>query len=241
MGRVLSDAEIERYADRGYHFPVRVMTEAEAAAHLARLDAFIAAGGGHRQVTPRLRGKAHRQCPPLAALIENPRILDAVADVLGPDVLCWASGLFYKPPRDPGFVSWHQDAMYWGLEPDDVVTAWVALTDSDAGNGAMEVLPGSQRGALLPHTETYAADNLLTRGQEIAVEVDRGRAVMLTLRAGEMSLHHVKLAHGSEPNLSDRPRVGFAASATPLSRVPRCCAPWSSAPATASSSWAAAG
>jgi non-haem Fe2+, alpha-ketoglutarate-dependent halogenase len=210
MGLILSAAEAGRFAECGYHFPVRVLSAAEAAGHLARLDAFIAAGGGHAEVTPRLRGKAHLLCPPLAALVEHPRVLDAVEDVLGPDLLCWASGLFYKPARDPGFVSWHQDAMYWGLDPDDVVTAWVALTDSTAENGAMEVLPGSHRDALLPHTETYAAANLLSRGQEIAVEVDRARAVMLTLRAGEMSLHHVKLAHGSEPNRSARPRVGYA-------------------------------
>jgi len=130
--------------------------------------------------------------------------------VLGPDILCWASGVFLKEPRDPAFVSWHQDAMYWGLDPADVVTAWVALTDSTARNGAMQVLPGSHRGALLAHNDTFAPDNLLSRGQEIAVPVDPALAVTLVLQAGEMSLHHVKLAHGSEANKSDDRRIGYA-------------------------------
>jgi non-heme Fe2+,alpha-ketoglutarate-dependent halogenase len=206
----LSSHEVERYHASGFHFPVRVLTAAEAASYRERLDAFIAGAGGLTKAGPLLRHKAHRNCPPLAELTRHPKILDAVADVLGPDLLCWASGVFYKPAKDPSFVSWHQDAMYWGLDPADVATAWVALTDSNAGNGAMQVLPQSHRDALMPHTETYGANNMLSRGQEIAVEVDLAKAVMLTLKAGEMSLHHVKLAHGSEANRSPHARIGYA-------------------------------
>ncbi len=99
---------------------------------------------------------------------------------------------------------------YWGLEPPDIVTAWVAFTDSTAANGAMRVIPGTHRLDQVPHRDTFVADNLLSRGQEITVEVDERDAAMLQLAAGDMSLHHVRLIHGSDPNPSDDRRIGFA-------------------------------
>ena len=123
--------------------------------------------------------------------------------MIGPDILCWSTGFFTKNARDPSYVSWHQDSTYWGLEPPDIVTAWVALSDSTLANGAMRVIPGTHLMDQLAHHDTFAPDNLLSRGQEIAVEVDEREAVALELRAGEMSLHHVRLIHGSDPNPSD--------------------------------------
>jgi len=107
-------------------------------------------------------------------------------------------------------VSWHQDSTYWGLSSPEVATAWVALTPSDAENGAMAVIPGSHTIDQVPHRDTFDRHNLLTRGQEIAVEVDESRSVLLDLRPGEMSLHHVRLVHGSAPNPSGDRRIGFA-------------------------------
>lgn len=137
-------------------------------------------------------------------------ILDAVEDVLGPDLLCWNSAFFIKEANNPAFVTWHQDATYWGLDPDDVVTAWVALSDAPAESGAMQFLPGSHRLGQLPHADTFHEHNLLSRGQEIAVQVDAEKAVPVPLRAGEMSLHHVKLAHYSGPNTTADRRIGLA-------------------------------
>ena len=77
-------------------------------------------------------------------------------------------------------------------------------------NGAMQVIPGSHRLDQIPHRDTFAKHNLLTRGQEVAVEVDERQAVRLDLRPGEMSLHHVRLVHGSPPNTSDDRRIGYA-------------------------------
>ena len=143
-------------------------------------------------------------------LATHPRILDAVEDVLGPDLLVWTVSIFPKYPRDPGYISWHQDGTYWGLDSTRVVTAWVALTDSTRDNGCMRVVPGSHRQPILPHRDTYAADNRLSRGQEIEVEVAEQDAVDVVLRAGEMSLHHVNIIHGSNSNPSDGSRIGFA-------------------------------
>ena len=90
------------------------------------------------------------------------------------------------------------------------MTAWIALTPSNVSNGCMGVVPGTHIGELLPQVETYAEKNVLSRGQEIAVDVDMGRAVMMQLAAGEFSLHHVGIVHGSGPNTSDEPRIGLA-------------------------------
>ena len=158
----------------------------------------------------KLRQKSHLLFTWLNDLIRHERILDAVEDVIGPDILCWGTSFFIKEPRNPAFVSWHQDSTYWGLEPADIVTAWIALSDSTTENGAMRVIPRSHTMAQIPHRDTFRPDNLLSRGQEVMVDVDDAQAETLVLKAGEMSLHHVRLIHGSEPNPSDQRRIGFA-------------------------------
>src|SRR4029453_15391031 len=170
-------------------------------------------GGGGADLGGPLGGlyriKPHLLFTWLAELVRHPSVLDAVEDVLGPDILCWNTSFFTKEARSPGFVSWHQDATYWGLSEPDVVTAWVAFTESTPANGNMRVIPGSHR-APVPHVDTFHPDNLLSRGQEIAVEVDESRAVDIVLAPGEMSLHHVLMVHGSGANLSGDRRIGFA-------------------------------
>ena len=109
------------------------------------------------------------------------------------------------------------DAAYWGLDPEEVVTAWVALTPSNLESGCMKVMPGTHLDSQLPHVDTFHQDNLLTRGQEIAVEVDASKAVDLILQPGEISLHDIKLVHGSEPNRSRDRRIGFAIRYLPTS------------------------
>ena len=205
--KALTPAAIQQYQDQGYYAPVPALSTAEAAAARARLEAHEAGADG---IKGPLRHKSHLLFTWLNDLIRHPRILDAVEDVIGPDILCWSSSFFIKNARDPGFVSWHQDSTYWGLEPPDIITAWVALSDSTLANGAMRVIPGTHQMDQVPHRDTFAADNLLSRGQEIMVKVDDRQAVALELRAGEMSLHHVRLIHGSDPNPSDTRRIGFA-------------------------------
>ena len=138
-------------------------------------------------------------------MCRNPRILDAVEGVIGPNILVWGANFFLKEPRSDAYVSWHQDATYWGLEPADIVTAWVALTPSTVESGCMRVVPGTHSDGILAHRETWADDNLLSRGQEIAVDVDLDKVVDVVLKPGEMSLHHVKIAHNSEPNRAAHP------------------------------------
>ena len=205
--KALTADSVRRYRDTGYLSPLPALSAAEAATLRSRLETFEAGAG---PLAGALRQKSHLLFPWLNDLIRHERILDAVEDVLGPDILCWGTSFFIKEPRNPAFVSWHQDSTYWGLEPAEIVTAWVALSDSTPENGAMRVIPGSHTLAQVPHHDTFRADNLLSRGQEILVDVDASRADTLALRAGEMSLHHVRLIHGSEPNPSDQRRIGFA-------------------------------
>lgn len=209
MGKALSDDAIARYHQEGYHFPVRAMGGDEALAYRRRLEDWESRNPTGMPPVKLLRSKAHLLSTALCEIVFKDTILDAVEDVLGPNILCWASGVFAKNPNDKSFIAWHQDGMYWGLDRPDIVTAWVALTDSTIENGAMRVIPGSQH-EMLPHADVGAEGNLLARGQEIAVEVDENAAVDLVLKAGEFSLHHVKLAHGSEPNVSNDRRIGFA-------------------------------
>ena len=106
-------------------------------------------------------------------------------------------------------MSWHQDATYWGLSSNDVVTAWVALTPSTVVSGCMQVVPGTHH-VQVPHEDKFDEDNMLTRGQEIAVRVDPAQVVNVELQPGQMSLHHVLLFHGSESNRAEHARVGYA-------------------------------
>jgi ectoine hydroxylase-related dioxygenase (phytanoyl-CoA dioxygenase family) len=130
---------------------------------------------------------------------------------LGPNLLAWNSNWFTKMPGEKSFVSWHQDGTYWKLNPPTVVTAWVALTPSAPTNGCMRVIPGTHTQPMMPQRETYLPENALSRGQEIAVEVDEREAVDLSLAPGQMSLHHIWIVHGSNANTSkDTPRIGIA-------------------------------
>ncbi len=205
--KVLSADAIRQYGERGYYAPVPALSTAEAAGIRRRLEDYEGRDGALKGP---LRHKSHLLFTWLDELIRAPRILDAVEDLIGPNILCWGTSFFIKEARDPGYVSWHQDSTYWGLDPADIVTAWVAISESTAENGAMRVIPGSHKRDQLPHRDTFAANNLLSRGQEIEVEVDESRAVMLELEPGQMSLHHVRLIHGSDPNPSGKRRIGFA-------------------------------
>jgi hypothetical protein len=208
MPKRLSEAQIAAFARDGYLAPLRVMSEDAARELRATLERIEAGTGG--PLRGDIRHKAHLLFPFLAGLIRHAAILDAVEDLLGPDLLCWNSNFFIKEADTPSFVSWHQDSTYWGLSSPDVVTAWVALTPSNLENGAMAVIPASHTMEQVPHRDTFDRHNLLTRGQEIAVEVDEAAAVPLILKPGEMSLHHVRLVHGSPPNPSPDRRIGFA-------------------------------
>ena len=208
MQKLLSAETVAQFNRDGFYFPLPVLTRDEAAEYRRCLERHEARTG--KPLQGNWRHKTHLLFTWADELVHHPKILDAVEDLIGPDILCWTTNFFIKEASHPGFVSWHQDATYWGLDPDDVVTAWVAFTDATPENGYMQFIPGSHKIDQLPHVDTFHKDNLLSRGQEIAVEVDKSRAVGIPLKAGEMSLHHIKLVHGSEPNRTGDRRIGLA-------------------------------
>ncbi|MBC8118154.1 MAG: phytanoyl-CoA dioxygenase family protein [Burkholderiaceae bacterium] len=215
MPKILSDSQIEQFRRDGCVFPIRVMSEDEAFEIRGKLEAHEKRAGG--PLAGDLRHKTHLLFPWLNDLVRNSRIVDAIEDLYGPNLLCWTTNFFIKEANNPAFVSWHQDSTYWGLSRPDVVTAWVALTPSNDANGAMTFIPGTHLSDQLEHRDTFAKNNLLTRGQEIAVDVDESKAVTIELQPGEISLHHVRLVHGSPANLSNDRRIGFAIRYIPTS------------------------
>lgn len=208
MPKLLSSSEVAQYERDGYLFPLRIMSTEDA----ARVRAEVEDVEQNRldDIGGKLRHKPHLFLKSLDAIVRNEKLLDAVEDLIGPNILCWAAAFFTKEANDPAFVSWHQDATYWGLSEPDVLTAWVALSPASIESGAMKVVPASQAAGQLPHVETYQDNNLLTRGQEVQVDVDENTAVNMTLEPGEASFHHVRLVHGSGPNQTDDRRIGYA-------------------------------
>lgn len=136
----------------------------------------------------------------------DPRILDHVQDIIGPDILCWATAILSKRPHDPKAVPWHQDASFWALSPARTVTVWLAIDDADAENSAMRFIPA---------THNQGAMDVQTTGGEAVFHKETANAEALgtpftnTLKAGQISMHADMLVHGSTPNTSDRRRCGF--------------------------------
>ena len=200
-------AEAARYREQGFLLPIQALPEDEALAIGRWID-----GLPKDRLTaldvPWVQ-KSYLLFPALDAVIRNGAILDCVEALFGPDILVLSADLFIMPPHNGQRITWHQDVNYWGLEPMEVVTAWVAFTEATPENGCMRFSPGGHLRAL-PHIESYAADNMLSRGQEIAVEIDERSTVYGALRPGQASLHHGLMPHASGPNQTDRPRIGFA-------------------------------
>ncbi len=207
MPLALTPAEARKYDETGYHFPIKAFSAGEADGFYRKLVESEQKLGG--PFKGRFNQKCHLLFPWLYDIVTSDRILDAVEPILGPDVFCWSAGFFHKRPGDGNYVSWHQDATYWGLSSPDVLTAWVAFTPSTPESGCMRVVSGTHK-TQLAHQDKFDDANMLSRGQEIAAKVDENEAIDIVLQPGEMSLHHVLLVHGSGVNKAKLPRVGFA-------------------------------
>lgn len=209
MPKVLDQAAIASYQESGVHFPVPVLSPEEAAALVLRFEEVQARDGSRISPNNNQMHNSHMVLTWVSDLIRHPKLLDAVEDILGPNILCWNTQFFAKGSRDPRFVSWHQDSTYYGLSSTEVMTAWIALTPSVRENGCLRVVPGSHK-SQVEHIDTFDEKNFLTRGQEIAVKVNEDEVVDVELQPGQASFHNVRIFHGSEPNSADFPRIGFA-------------------------------
>jgi non-haem Fe2+, alpha-ketoglutarate-dependent halogenase len=207
MPNVLTQEQIDSYERDGFLSPVTVMSPEEAGEFRKALEdaeakwpeAFEGAG----------RNNSHLNLKFMDELVHDSRNVDAVEDLIGPNLLAYGTVLFIKEPNTPGFVSWHQDATYMGLTPyTEATTVWLALSESNPETGCMRMVPGSHKDGIRSHVDTFAETNILTRGQDIQ-NVDESGIIDLELVPGQMSFHHMAVIHGSQPNLSNKRRIGF--------------------------------
>jgi non-haem Fe2+, alpha-ketoglutarate-dependent halogenase len=205
MPKVLTDDQIAFYRENGYLAPFEGVDAADAGAMCADLDAFERDEG---MLASEIIVKGHLCFRRSFEFSRHPKILDVVEDLIGPNIMTLSSRFWMKPGQDGSFVSWHQDSAYFGLDPHELVTVWLALTDSTPENGCVRVLPGSHLGKAYSHVETFDEKNLLARGQSIE-EIDDSGAVDLVLKAGQFSCHHERIVHGSAANNTDAMRIGI--------------------------------
>jgi non-heme Fe2+,alpha-ketoglutarate-dependent halogenase len=209
MLRKLTAEQLEAYRQEGVLAPVPVLSPEEVARYRDAVENLEQRLGGNPK--PVAMSQPHLFFRWAYELATHPWVLDVVEDLLGPNILVHSTSIFSKHPRTQDFVSWHQDGFYWEMDPPLLTSAWIALTDSTVENGCLRVIPGSHNWNRVAHTSTpMMANNLLSAGLEVAVEVDESRARDLLLKAGELSLHHVHMVHGSNPNRSVGKRTGFA-------------------------------
>jgi non-heme Fe2+,alpha-ketoglutarate-dependent halogenase len=205
MGKILSNMQIGSFHQNGYVTGVSVLDPPETMSVAAELARFEVEYGS--EVWKRIKNKPHIAALWLNRLMRHSRIVDAVEDIFGPNILAWGTSIFAKPARSTGFYNWHQDTTYWGLSEPGVVTAWLALTPSTEESGCMRVIPGSHKTAI-SHRDTFAQNSLLSRGQEVEADVDESEAISLVLNPGQISLHDGRIIHGSNPNRSNHHRIG---------------------------------
>lgn len=213
--KVLSEQQVKQYHDEGATHPIRVMSKERAAQCLAALEEGEARYGA--DFARVLRTKSHLSLKWVDDLIRDPVVLDAVEDIIGPDIRLYNLTVWKKNARDASFVGWHQDSTYFPLDPAVQITAWIALTDSVEENGNVKYVAGSHKLGQLKHADAPGNGSMLSKGQHVVEAFDSSEVRSINLQPGEMSLHHTRLVHYSEPNNSSRRRIGLGASYIPTS------------------------
>jgi non-heme Fe2+,alpha-ketoglutarate-dependent halogenase len=207
LSRTLGRTTVEAFNARGIIGPFTVHEPDEVRRNRAAFDAMLATFRAEGKDSYAINGY-HSSCATIWDMATNPRILDLVQDLIGPDIVVWGTHFFCKMPGDGKAVAWHQDATYWPLTPTRTVTAWIAVDDADLGNGGMQVIPGSHLLGALPVRPSMPQDNNILWEQAAGWQ-RFGTPECIALRAGQCTLHSDLLLHGSEPNRSDRRRCGL--------------------------------
>lgn len=213
MSRKLSSEQVDQYRDEGFVAPVDAFTGAQAAHYRTCLEALEKKLGG--RITGDLMFKPHLYQTWIDEIVHSPEVLDTVEDVIGPDILLVQLTIWIKEAKADAFISWHQDATYFGLDPLEHVTAWVALSEASEESGCVEVLPGSHKRGQARHKVEYQPGNMLKTGQTIDISDYEGAPTLMPLRPGQLSLHHTQLLHNSRPNRSADRRIGLGISFIP--------------------------
>ena len=218
MTRLLEDAMVRQYEEDGFCAPIPVLDAAEVAHCRSGLERYEASAG-HPIEFPE-KSKSYLLFDWADYLVHHPKVLDAVEDVIGPNILVYHSTTWIKEAGTPAFVHWHQDGTYFFLDPHLHVTAWIALSECPVEAGPVRVIPGSHRLGQYDHADDPGEWNMIKRGQGIPNEFPDDAGVLMPLRAGDMSLHHTDVVHSSAGNNSDERRIGIGVSYIPTSVQP---------------------
>ena len=202
---ILTEQQVKQYNKEGYIAPIDALTKEQVLA--TRKEIEIIEKEMPNEINKSGRYNVHLISPKLDEIVHNSKVLDAVEKIIGRDILVCSTTLFIKDPKQCGFVSYHQDAKYIGLEPHNWVSVWIAITDSYKENGCMKMWPGSHL-EVKDHDQKFDEDNLLTRGQTVE-GVPENEVKPVELKAGQVSLHHPRIVHGSGINKSNERRIGF--------------------------------
>ena len=196
------------YNENGYYMPIDVVDVSKVNRAAKKLQTIYNNPPSHIKHPWNLQ--AHLLADWIYELCVSPKLLDIVEEVIGPNIMIQSADIFIKPANGIKHINWHQDANYWGLDPYELVTGWIAITDANLENGCMSYLPKSHLHQKIEHLETFDENSDLTRGQEINMKINDKAVVPVILKEGQAALHHCLLAHGSGPNKSNLPRIGIA-------------------------------
>ena len=213
MTKLLSQQQVDQYQNSGFVSPVDVLNQDEIKQSINEIENFEEKTG--QPIDFPHKSRCHQLFSWADYLVHHPKILDAVEDIIGPNILCYHATLWVKPAKSNSFVRWHQDGTYFFLDPAKHVTAWVALTVADEDAGCMQVIPASHKNDFFDHNDDADPNNMIPRGQGLAIDVDTEASVSMPLQPGQMSLHHTKLFHASFNNRRDTRRIGFGISYIP--------------------------
>ena len=213
MTKLLSQEQVNQYHNSGFVSPVNVLNQDEIKQNINEIESFEQETG--QPIDFPHKSRCHQLFSWADHLVHHPKILDAVEDIIGPNILCYHATLWVKPAQSNSFVRWHQDGTYFFLDPAKHVTAWVALTVADEKAGCMQVIPCSHKNDFIDHNDDADPNNMIPRGQGLAIDVDTKAAVSMPLQPGQMSLHHTKLFHASFNNRRETRRIGFGISYIP--------------------------
>lgn len=206
MAKGLTELEVKNFQEDGFLFPYEVYTPEEAGNLWKKFNSLEKELGEEPQ--NRFRIKAQLPFPWLCDVVSHPKLLDALEDLIGPNILCWGASFFTKKANDPRFISWHTDSFVYGFEPSETVTAWLGFNDSTKESGCLRYIPGSHKETAI-HEIKPDPDNLATLGQNV-INVQEKKAVYAELKAGQVVFHHESVVHSSGPNTANHPRIGFS-------------------------------
>ncbi len=216
--KALTQAQVDAYHRNGYLYPFPALSPdelAECRAGLKRFETYL--GNPVPKAELKWRSHAFAHSPWFAKLATHPRILDAVEDIIGPNILIWTSTFFIKEPHSPTFAAWHQDGTYFGLAPQTLITAWVALNDASHEAGCMDAVSFEGNPRQMHHAAKRLEHSINRAGQEVVEQIDESGIEAMELKAGQFSLHHELAIHRSSPNNASHRRIGLGLNYIPTS------------------------